>query len=60
MIKVRKSPTADTRTCDVSKVDKCQLIGSSLSHIADVAKALAFFGSKMMESASIHDYDKIS
>ena len=36
MIKVKKSPTADTRTCDVTKVTKEQLRESSISHIRDV------------------------
>lgn len=60
MITVEKSPTADTRTCDVSKVDKQQLIYSSRKHIADVGAALGFFASKLTEAASVHDYDKLS
>lgn len=33
---------------------------SSRSHIMDVARALAFFSSKLMEAAACHDYDKLS
>jgi len=60
MIRIRKSPTADTRTCDVSKVDKQTLLDSSRQHIVDVGKALAFFSSKLIEAASQHDYDKLT
>lgn len=60
MIKINKSPTADTRTCDVSTVDKETLLKSSRQHIVDVGKALAFFSSKLIEAASEHDYDKLT
>jgi len=60
MIEIKKSPTADTRTCDVSKVNKEQLLNSSRQHIADVGAALAFFASKLTEAASVHDYDKLT
>lgn len=60
MITIRKSPTADTRTCDVSKVDKATLLNSSRQHIKDVGKALAFFSSKLIEAASEHDFDKLT
>lgn len=43
MIKIQPSETADTRTCDVSKVTKEQLKKSSYQHIADVRAALAYF-----------------
>lgn len=60
MITVEKSPTADTRTCDVSKVEKQQLLESSRQHIADVGAALGFFAAKLTEAASVHDYDKLT
>lgn len=60
MITISKSPTADTRTCDVSKVSRQQLLDSSRQHIADVAKAMAFFSSKLFEAAAEHDYDKLT
>lgn len=59
-IKIKKSPTADTRTCDVTTVDKQTLLNSSRQHITDVAKALAFFSSKLIEAAAEHDYDKLT
>jgi len=60
MITIKKSPTADTRTCDVTKVEKETLLNSSRQHIADVAKAMAFFSSKLFEAAAEHDYDKLT
>lgn len=60
MIEIKKSPTADTRTCDVSKVSKLELLESSKQHIADVAKAMAFFSTKLFTAAAEHDYDKLT
>ena len=60
MIKIGKSATADTRTCDVTKVSKAQLLESSRQHIGDVGKALAFFSGKLTEAAAGHDYDKLT
>lgn len=59
-IKIYRSPTADTRTCDVSKVSKEQLLASSRTHIMDVAKAMAFFSSKLLKAAVEHDHDKLT
>ncbi len=60
MIEIKASPTADTRTCDVTKVSKQQLLDSSRQHIADVAQAMAFFSSKLFVAAAEHDYDKLT
>jgi len=60
MIQIQKSPTADTRTCDVTKVTRQQLLDSSRQHICDVAKGLAFFAGKLTEAAGEHDYDKLT
>ena len=60
MIEIKKSPTADTRTCDVTKVERQQLLDSSRQHISDVAKAMAFFSSKLFAAAAEHDYDKMT
>lgn len=60
MIRIKKSPTADSRTCDVAAVNQQQLLDSSRQHIADVAKAMAFFSSKLFEAAAEHDYDKLT
>lgn len=36
------------------------LLASSLQHIGDVVKALAFFSGKLTEAAGEHDYDKLT
>jgi len=60
MIKIKKSTTADTRTCDFTKVTKEQLLESSCQHIDDVRAALNFFVQKVEEAARVHDRDKIT
>ena len=60
MIEIRKSATADARTCDVSKVSKETLLESSRQHIGDVVRAMAFFSGKLIEAAGCHDYDKLT
>lgn len=60
MIKVSKSPTADTRTCDFANTPKEVLLNSSLVHIGDVVKAMAFFSGRLIEAAGAHDYDKLT
>lgn len=60
MIRIHKSKTADTRTCDFANTDKATLLASSRQHIGDVAKALAFFSGKLVEAAGEHDYDKLT
>lgn len=59
MIVVHPSPTADTRTCDYTKVTKETLLASSIQHIEDVRKALDFFESRIERLALVHDFDKI-
>ena len=60
MIKIKQSKTADTRSCDYTKVDKQTLLVSSLQHMDDVKKGLEFFKEMLSESASNHDFDKIT
>lgn len=60
MITIKKSETADTRTCDFANTSKDTLLVSSLQHIGDVVKALAFFQSKLTEAAGEHDFDKLT
>lgn len=59
MITIRRSPTADTRTCDWSTVSKDQLLESSRQHIRDVRLGLAFFEGCLYGAAVNHDFDKI-
>lgn len=60
MIQIQKSSTADTRTCDFANTSKETLTCSSLTHIQDVGRALAFFSGKLTEAASKHDFDKLT
>lgn len=60
MIEIKKSPTADTRTCDFANVTKERLLESSRQHIGDVIAGMAFFVSMMMTAAGEHDYDKLT
>lgn len=59
-ILIQKSPTADKRTCDFSKVSRDTLLASSHQHIEDVRDALAFFQSLLRKASDDHDFDKIS
>ena len=60
MIIIQKSKTADTRTCDFSKVSKEQLKASSEQHIDDVKKGFEFFKRMMDEAGQRHDFDKLT
>ena len=60
MIIIKKSKTADTRSCDFTNVSKATLIASSEQHIGDVEKGLEFFMALLRNSAILHDVDKIS
>lgn len=60
MIEIKKSSTADTRTCDFANTSKATLLASSRQHIGDIVKAIAFFQSKLTEAAGEHDYDKLT
>lgn len=60
MIRIGKSQTADTRTCDFTKVSKATLYASSVQHIGDVRAALAFFRMLLERTAETHDPDKLT
>lgn len=60
MISIRKSATADTRTCDYANVSEDQLFDSSLQHIEDVRLALRFFSDRLADAAAAHDRDKLT
>ncbi len=60
MIRIKKSSTADTRTCDYAKVDEQTLLDSTLQHRKDVTKGLTFFVDRLVQAAKDHDLDKIS
>jgi len=60
MITIRKSPTADTRTCYFTKVTREQLLDSSKQHIHDVQLGLALIREVLVQAALFHDADKIA
>lgn len=60
MIKIKKSKTADTRSCDYSKVTQKQLFDSSVQHIGDVKLGFEFIKRKIDEAAFMHDHDKLT
>jgi len=59
-IHILPSPTADTRTCDWSKVSREQLLDSSIQHKFDIAQALGLFQAMLTEAAVRHDFDKLT
>jgi hypothetical protein len=60
MLEIKPSPTADTRTCDYTKVTEETLLALSKMHINDIQLGLLFWSSKLAEAAERHDHDKIS
>ena len=60
MIQIKKSSTADTRTCDFANTSKETLLASSHQHIQDVRYGLGLFIEKLMEASARHDRDKIT
>lgn len=60
MIKIKKSETADSRTCDWSKVTKQDLTRASYYHISDVKMGIFFLIEKLNKIAENHDYTKIT
>lgn len=60
MIRISKSATADTRTCDFFNTSKETLLASSKQHIQDVRRALWYFRDLLADQGQFHDLDKIS
>lgn len=60
MIKIQKSETADTRSCDFKNVTKDQLIKSSKQHIKDVQLGIEYFKDMLTDVGKLHDFDKLS
>ena len=59
-IRIHKSATADTRTCDYTAVTRETLGASSAQHIANVRVALGFFAQLLHRAAAVHDTDKLT
>lgn len=57
---ITKSPTADTRTCDWSKVTEEDLLCASRQHIADVGLGMRLLAAKLLKAAERHDHTKVS
>lgn len=55
-----ESKTADTRTCDWTKVTKADLLNASAQHIGDIQRGFMFFIQLMTERALVHDKTKIT
>lgn len=60
MIRISKSETADTRSCDFRNVTRETLGASSVQHIGDVRLALGFFAQLLHRTAAVHDTDKLT
>jgi hypothetical protein len=60
MIEIRKTPHADTRSCDVTTAVKETVQLETFHHIQDVGKVLNFFSEKLQKAAQEHDADKLS
>lgn len=60
ILRIQSSPTADTRSCDWSKVSKDTLCDSSVQHREDVKQGFEFFVRMMRRQAELHDHDKLS
>lgn len=59
MIEINKSPTADSRNL-VGEPNKETLLKSSVQHISDVQKGMAFMAAKLIEAGACHDHTKLS
>ena len=59
MIQIKKSATADTRTCDVTKVSREELLKASKQHIADVRLAMDHFQWLIQRASDKHDWTKL-
>ena len=59
VININKSPTADSRTTDVDKVSKKELLNSTKLHIEDVRKGMIWFAKQLLVAANKHDHTKL-
>jgi hypothetical protein len=59
-IEIKKSKTADTRTCDWSNVSEDELLEASSEHILDVQSGFYYLIQLMKQISRQHDRTKIS
>lgn len=57
-IRIRRSPTADTRTAD-HEVTREELERSTAMHISDVAKAMRWLADRIEQAGDRHDWTKV-
>jgi hypothetical protein len=60
VIEIPPSQTADTRSCDHTKVLRGDLRDSSIQHIGDVQTIMDFFRTMLEVAGDKHDEDKLS
>jgi hypothetical protein len=60
MIEIKRSNTADTRTCDYNKVSKEEVLNATYSHVDDVKKGIDFLIDMLVFKANHHDYTKFT
>lgn len=58
-IRIKKSPSADTRSAD-HDITKQELLDSTRMHISDVRKAMMCFSNLIVMTAAKHDFTKIN
>ena len=59
-ILIKQNNKCDSRTCDVSEVNKETLLENSKMHISDVQNGMNFFAYAITNQASDHDHTKIT
>jgi len=60
MIHIKRSETADSRTCDYKNVSEETLMSSTEHHLVDVYSAMIFFAKELIDQAGTHDWDKVT
>ena len=58
-LKIKKSLTADTRSCDYKTVSKETLLKSTHQHIGDVQQAMQHFSKLILRAGAVHDRTKV-
>ena len=60
VIVLERTPTADSRSCDCSKISERELLRSSKSHMRDVRRTGDLLCRRFAKALEIHDHDKVS
>ena len=59
MIEITRSPRADTRTCDFTKVTLNDFEEDIFKHKNDVVKGMAYLSNLLNTAGKLHDYTKV-